>query len=43
MSFDKKDFVYLEPWANGEVQVGNGAVIKATHRGIVVVYMVVTL
>ena len=38
MSPDPDDFVYLEPWTGGEVQVGTGDVRQTTHRGIVVLY-----
>lgn len=38
MSPNRDDFVYLESYTGGLVQVGTGDVRRSTHRGIVIVY-----
>ena len=38
MSSNIEDFVYLEPWTGGKVQVGSGEVMNVTHRGIIQLY-----
>lgn len=38
MSSNIEDFVYLEPWTGGKVQVGSGEVMDVTHRGIIQLY-----
>ena len=38
MSSNIEDFIYLEPWTGGKVQVGSGEVMDVTHRGIIQLY-----
>ena len=38
MSSNVEDFIYLEPWTGGKVQVGSGEVMDVTHRGIIQLY-----
>ena len=38
MSSNIEDFIYLEPWTGGKVQVGSGEIMDVTHRGIIQLY-----
>ena len=38
MSSNVEDFIYLEPWTGGKVQVGSGEIMDVTHRGIIQLY-----
>ena len=38
MSSNVEDFIYLEPWTGGKVQVGSGDIMDVTHRGVIQLY-----